>query len=249
MISSNTSTSDRDTYRFVMRFTGGKNDRELLSARLKELEGTDALIYADPTPAENWVYAHASSIDLVVNSVVMVITVAGSLAAIAQCIREFLKERSKRREELDRGILGMAFPKGERPPSDISEALSPPRSSILIKRNSIEIELTTELSENDILKILETVGKIMSREEALAWLQERNYILRKESIERELEPIEYAVPKYAGIVELFEKDLGQLKPQQLKRYKEYKTRLKRLQNEARRLTEELENLRVILTRK
>ena len=240
-----TSRPDKHSCSFIMRFTGGESDREFFNARLNGVKETEVLVYPDPTPAEKWVYSRACSIDLVVNSVIVIVSVAGSLAAIAQCVHEFLKDRSKKADKADRQIIGLGFDKATRVPSGIYEALSPAKSHVLIKADSTEIEVTGEFSKKDILDVLREAAKMTTHGRAFAWLQMKRDMLRKEAIELELRTIGNALPEYARIVGGFERKLDELGPDQLKSYRKYKTRMKRLQERAKLLRKELKTVREV----
>ena len=228
------STSDANKYSIVLRFTGGNSERLFLNERLNNLKETEALVYPAPIKEERNRYYTAYSLDYVVSSIVMIIAAAGSLAAIAQLIYEFRKNRS-RNEKI---------------------ASSSRANNVYIKKNSTEIEITGDFSIDDVLEIIQKSKREGSSEEAAAWLRQEKDKLRIKEIESELKSIEYAIPKYARLIELFEEDLEKLKPWQIKRYEESKSKMKELEEEARCLRKELghlhkeiDNLREILKEK
>lgn len=201
------SSSEERTYRFILQFKGYEYDREFFDERLNKLKETEALVYRDPTPLEAEIYSRecAQAHDYAVNSIVMIITVARALAEIAQCIHEFLKDKSK--------------------------------NSVFVKMDSREVEVTGELSKEEIIEIIREGAKITTYEEAYKWIQyQRNTleIARAEVID-ELKSIENITSKYVGMTEVFEKDSDRLKPWQVKRYKEYKKKLKIFQDAVKKL--------------
>lgn len=189
--------------KFSMTFTGGNQERKIISSLLNSINETEALVYPEPTQIERDVYATAYSLDFVLNSVVLVITTVGSLAAIAQLFYEVFRDRSS--EDKNQKT------------SKIKE--------LEIKINSNEIEITGDLQVEDILNILKEAKEI-SQTEANDWLQYEKNNLEINKKEAEIKSTKKAIEVYTRLVELFEEDVDDLVQWQIKRYEKVKNELK-----------------------
>lgn len=230
---------ERRFYELTLQFVGGESDRSTFSRRLNGLKGVEALVYPDPTPTEKWVYSHASSADFVVNSVVMIIATAGSIATITHLIYDFLKDRT-RKKELDRRIMAMAYV-GKVPPDADQVAFGKVPNKVLVRSDSKEVEITGDFSKGDIIEILKTTARVANHEEASSWLLKQKNELEKHKIEQELRATKEAIAKYRELLEAYEKD-DKLESWQKKDYRKYKARMNSLKHKAERLKKRLEHL-------
>jgi hypothetical protein len=230
---------NKKVYKITLQFIGGESDREIFFTRLNEMEKVEALVYKKPTPAEEWVYSHASSADVVVTSIIMIITLAGSIAEIASLIYEFLKDRAKKKE-IDRQIMAVCF--SGKIPKGVGEVLhGKVPNKVLVKSNSKEVEISGDFSKDEIIEILSTIGERTTLEEASKWFQRQNTELAIQKIEQELEPIEKALPEYRKLLELYEKD-EKLESWQKTDYRRHKERMEALEKKAEQLRKRLKQL-------
>jgi len=231
--------SKKRFYKITLQFVGNESDRAALSARLHRSKEVEFLTYPSPTPAEEWVYSHASSPDFVVNTVVMIIATAGSIATIAHLIYDFLKDRAQKKE-IDRRIEGMAWI-GKIPQGAHQVVFGKVENKLLVKSDSRTVEITGDFSKDDIIEILKTT-RLTNFDEASDWLRKKQNSLRMREIKQELKSTEEAISKYRELLEVYEKD-DKLEPRQKEDYRKYKARMNSFKNKAQRLKKRLENLR------
>lgn len=230
--------SNKRFYKITLQFVGSELDRAAFSARLSRLKEVESLIYPNPTPAEEWVYSHASSPDFVINTVVMIIATVGSIATIAHLIYDFLKDRAQKKE-IDRRIMGMAWV-GKIPPGAHQVVFGKVENKLLVKSDSRTVEITGDFSKDDIIEILKTT-KLTNFDKASDWLRKKKNRLRMREIKQELKSTEEAIAKYRELLEVYEKD-NKPKSWQKEDYHKYKTRMNRLKYKAGRLKKRLWNL-------
>ncbi len=225
-------------YKFEFQFEAGNDDRLLFSDKLSTFEDSDFLIYTDPTEAEKWVYSHARSFDLIVNTVVMVVSTAGGVAAIAQLIFDILEQRKRKNEA--RPIVGIYW--GKNPPPNASEVVfKPPENQVLVKQGSKIVRISGDFSKDEILAILQKAAAT-HRKNADAWIQKRKTHLRIQEIEQELRHAQWAIGEYNKLLEVFENDKP-LSSDQKQAYVKYKKQKAYLCQQASRLRKELKRLK------
>jgi hypothetical protein len=88
--------STETRYLLRMSLKVGNLDRAHIQAGLDPLPQTSYLITPKPTKHEAYVYTHAKAFDYVVNTIVMVASVGGGLATIAQLLLDLIRKRGER---------------------------------------------------------------------------------------------------------------------------------------------------------
>lgn len=215
----NVYTTEQKFHRFTLRFLGGNSDRAFFFEGLKDLEGSKSLVWPTPTitsdqrPPRREAF---SGFDLVVESMVMIIATAGSMATIANFIYTLLRDRTE-------------------------EKVRPEHGKVLVCSNSQRIEITGSFSRDDIIKILQATEMVSSRK-AQDWFQKQSNNLKKSELENELKSLEDAYPKYQKLLELYEKDKD-LEAWQERDYRKYKARMESIASEIEKLKRKIRHLK------
>jgi cell division protein YceG involved in septum cleavage len=204
----------------TLQFKGRNSDRRDFSEGLNSLEGVESLVYPYPTPLPETKYSDfhfaAYAPDQIVNTIVMIIATAGGIAEIASFIRSVLKDKSA--EKGNRKI-----------------------ESILVKSDSKRVEISGNLSKDEIIKILRASATVTDSDQASKWLKEQQNQLDSQDIKQRLKVLDDALSKYRRLLALYERD-DALKSWQKADYARYKARTESLGAKLRGLKRRLRKL-------
>jgi len=180
-----------------MELQADEEDQRILLTRLKSIKGNKTNVAPSPNAYDSWFYGHASALEYLVNTVVMTIATAGSIASIAQVLHEFLvSRRRKRKEETIKGFAYMTPP----PPNT-----SVPDGTIRIVHGKDWVEIGKKTSLKKIKAVLSKFSEIGDYQTASKPLRKRLLRIQLSETKKELESVKEVVSSYEQLVATFEK--------------------------------------------
>jgi hypothetical protein len=213
----------------TLQFMSGNDDRWFLSEELNSLKGVNALVRPNPTQPrvsselECNISQYASVAPDLVNSIVIIIATAGSIAGIASLVWSILKDKSNHQRN---GRI----------------------EKILVKSESRQVEITGAFSKDEIIEILRASATVTDSNQASKWLRQKQNNFDAQNISQRLMILADALPKYRRLLKLYERD-DALEPWQKADYACYRSRTRSLEiqfnNLSRRLRKLQEELSVL----